>query len=252
VDDLELRRTLDEKLVERGFAFAVYVRDLDDMAQLAAETLETIEPLGMTAAASGIVAGPKANASSPFHFTNWPESWLSYYGANDFLLCDPLPRWARNSGVPVTWSALIAALPPRDPGRQVVIDAKRFGFTEGMAIPMRSADNSVGLISVGGPRDTLQPAEQVFLTLVARAAFEAADRIERGGEQARPAPMLSARELECVVLVVRGHSDAQIAKLLGLGETTVRFHLRNAREKLGAGSRSHLSAIAVAQGYISL
>jgi hypothetical protein len=52
----------------------------------------------MTAAASGLVSGSGATSASPFHFADWPTDWVALYAAREFLLIDPVPRWARISG----------------------------------------------------------------------------------------------------------------------------------------------------------
>jgi len=219
------------------------------MPKLAAELQSLIAPLGMTAAASGFVSGPKALSGDPFHFTTWPDTWVKLYMENDFLLMDPLPRWARGSGRALAWSELIRILPPRDAGRRVIEAGAKFGYLDGMAIPMRGHDNSLGLITFGGPRPSIPPEEQAFLIIVGRAAFEAAERIDHRGDPGKAAPIMTEREIECLGLLVHGHSDRQIAKILGISETTVRFHIGNAREKTGAVSRTHMAALAVAQGF---
>jgi len=242
----------DEALGVRAFAFAAEVRDGRVMSELAAAVHASIAPLGMTAAACGMVSGLRAASANVFHFASWPEEWMAHYVAEDFLLVDPTVRWARNSGEPIAWSDLIARLPARDPGRRTVEAAARFSFTEGMAIPTRSMNNALGLVCFGGPRGPLAASEQTFLTVIARLAFEAAERIEHGNAAGRAAPVLSSREIECLTLLVRGHSDLQIGQLLGLAERTVRFHLDNARTKSGAISRTHLAALAIAHGFVTI
>lgn len=242
----------DDALAHRAWSFALGARRVTTMPALAGLVTATVRPLGMTAAASGYVSGPRATSGNPFHFTDWPDDWIAIYVAENFLNDDPLPRWARASGNAITWRDLIALLRPRDPGRRVVETGMRNGFTEGMAIPTRAADNSVGLVSIGGDRPPLTAAEQLCLTIIGRAAFEAGDRILRDGDPGAAAPILTAREMECLAALVQGHSDREISALLGISEPTIRFHLNNAREKLGAISRTHLAALAIAQGYISL
>lgn len=241
-----------DRLATIAFTFIQASRNLAAVSDVAAALQLIIEPLGMTAAASGLVSGPRAASGHPFHFTNWSAAWIETYLGSDFLLNDPLPRWARSSGRALTWSTLLRILPLRDPGRQVVATAARFGYIEGMAIPMRAADNSLGLVAIGGPGPAIGPAEEIFLTLVGRAAFEAAERIEQAGVQHRVAPSLTVREIECLALLVRGHSDRQIGTIMGVSEPTVRFHIGNARAKYGAVSRTHLAALAAVQGYVNL
>lgn len=63
---------------------------------------------------------------------------------------------------------------------------------------------------------------------------------------------LTPREKACVRLVAQGMSDAVIAKQLFINLRTVRFHLANAREKLGAMTRSQLIACALETNAIGL
>ncbi len=152
----------------------------------------------------------------------------------------------------MVWTDLVKRLAARDRGRKVIKAAAAHGYTEGMVVPMRARDNSLGLVSMGGNRISLSPSEQVFLTSIGRSAFDAADRIENRNKSGSASPILTIREIECLTLLVRGHSDEQISKLLGMSVRTVRFHFNNVREKFPATSRSHLAAMAVAQGYVVL
>lgn len=55
-------------------------------------------------------------------------------------------------------------------------------------------------------------------------------------------PALTARERDCLAFVADGYTDAQIAMLLEISESTVRFHLGNARLKLEAVNRTQAVA----------
>jgi DNA-binding NarL/FixJ family response regulator len=61
---------------------------------------------------------------------------------------------------------------------------------------------------------------------------------------------LNPREIEIMTLVARGQTSAQIAKKLGMVKRTVDFHLDNARNKLGAATRTQAVVKAVAGGLI--
>jgi len=61
---------------------------------------------------------------------------------------------------------------------------------------------------------------------------------------------LSAREREIVHLVALGQSGPEIADELGIAHDTVRTHVRNAMEKVGARSRAHLVAKAMGEGHV--
>lgn len=61
---------------------------------------------------------------------------------------------------------------------------------------------------------------------------------------------LSRREREIVALVALGQTGPEIADELRISHDTVRTHARNAMTKVGARSRAHLVAKALAEGLI--
>lgn len=65
-----------------------------------------------------------------------------------------------------------------------------------------------------------------------------------------PAGGLSERELEVVRLVARGATNLRVARELFVSESTVKYHLRTAMRKLGAGDRTELVYRASARGLL--
>jgi DNA-binding NarL/FixJ family response regulator len=53
-----------------------------------------------------------------------------------------------------------------------------------------------------------------------------------------PGPGLSEREWDVLELVARGNTNPQIAETLSVSENTVKFHLQNIFQKLGASNRT--------------
>lgn len=63
---------------------------------------------------------------------------------------------------------------------------------------------------------------------------------------------VTEREAEVLRLAAEGNANKQIAYLLGVGEETVKSHMRNLLEKLGARDRSHAITIALRRGILEL
>ena len=59
---------------------------------------------------------------------------------------------------------------------------------------------------------------------------------------------LTSRELEVVRLLARGWDNQRIGQELHISEHTVRFHLRNIREKIGVQTRTEAAVWAVRSG----
>ena len=72
------------------------------------------------------------------------------------------------------------------------------------------------------------------------------------GAQEGAAGVLSARELEILLLVARGLSNAQIASSLHLSEATVKRHLANVFQKMGVHSRGEASREALLRDCITI
>jgi DNA-binding CsgD family transcriptional regulator len=88
----------------------------------------------------------------------------------------------------------------------------------------------------------------IFLTGAAPPEPPAPDSLEAAAagsaDQERPTP----RELEILALVALGSTSAQIADALALSPDTVRTHIRNAMQKLGARTRAQAIAIVMRRG----
>lgn len=65
-----------------------------------------------------------------------------------------------------------------------------------------------------------------------------------------PTTPLTRREIQVVELIARGHTNARIAKRLGVQVSTVRTHVERLLEKLGARSRAEAVTRAMATGQL--
>ena len=63
---------------------------------------------------------------------------------------------------------------------------------------------------------------------------------------------LTDRELDVLRHLAAGHSNKEIARLLGIGETTVKTHVRNIMGKLDVPSRTLAALHAVRIGLVTL
>jgi ATP/maltotriose-dependent transcriptional regulator MalT len=64
--------------------------------------------------------------------------------------------------------------------------------------------------------------------------------------------VLTARELEILLLVARGLSNERIASSLHLAEGTVKRHLANVYQKMGVHSRGQASKEALLRDWITI
>jgi two-component system, NarL family, response regulator len=70
--------------------------------------------------------------------------------------------------------------------------------------------------------------------------------------QRRAAPELSQRELEVLLLIVKGQSNKEIGNTLGLAENTVKNHVKMILDKLGVADRTQAATTALQRGLARL
>jgi PAS domain S-box-containing protein len=119
-----------------------------------------------------------------------------------------------------------------------------------------SASGEAHLEAADGSQLAVQWAATVAVVAGRRVVLMVALSASRWGRSFRrtPAPSgdlpLTSREREVVELVASGDTGPEIAESLHLSPHTVRHHVRNAMDKLGARSRAHLVAKAFSEGLI--
>jgi len=105
------------------------------------------------------------------------------------------------------------------------------------------------MLHAGGREVTVQWGATTEVVTGRRLVLVVALHTSRWGPRFRRMPDersgprgLSTREAEVVRLVALGQTGPEIADDLGIAHDTVRTHVRNAMDKLGARSRAHLVA----------
>ena len=63
--------------------------------------------------------------------------------------------------------------------------------------------------------------------------------------------LISGREKDILGLIRDGKNTLEIAKLNDISSNTVKFHLKNIKQKLGAGNMPHAVGIALIMGLIT-
>jgi PAS domain S-box-containing protein len=89
------------------------------------------------------------------------------------------------------------------------------------------------------------------LVLIVALTTTRPHRARRARANAAAARVLSERELQVIDLVALGHSGPEIAHILHITHDTVRTHVRNAQNKLGARSRAQLVALTLGDGHFA-
>jgi DNA-binding NarL/FixJ family response regulator len=100
--------------------------------------------------------------------------------------------------------------------------------------------------AVGALMKTSDESEIIAsIRTVAAGGQAISDEIRRLMAENPPAPELTPRQLEILNSMSRGYSNAEIAKVFGINEFTVREHVANIMAKLDASNRAEAVATAL-------
>jgi DNA-binding CsgD family transcriptional regulator len=96
-------------------------------------------------------------------------------------------------------------------------------------------ERTIRLFFFRGPGPDFSERDRALLTLLRPHLHQAYLDAER---RRHPVPRLTSRQNDLLQLVAAGHTNTQIARRLGISESTVRTHLENIYEKLHVSSRT--------------
>lgn len=107
------------------------------------------------------------------------------------------------------------------------------GF-DGMVVPIHVQRKPAWYVGVAGLEPDLSPRARAVIVTASYAAYA---RFHELLDSKKPNSPLTQRESQCLKLVAQGKTDQQIGELLEISPRTVRFHIGNAKAKLGVATR---------------
>ena len=188
----------------------------------------------------------------------WSDAVLDLWWSRSVMLKSPLDIRCRTRSLPFVTDVQQAVDGLAPDARAINQALADMGLVSMITLPIHLPRGQVAQISFGGPlsvaatrelldrtRTELVAAGQYFMHAFARTVGDPGTRAETHSR-------LTPREWECLRLTAQGHREAEVATLLQVKPSTVRFHLRNVERKLGATTRTHAVAIAAQLGLLGL
>ena len=179
-----------------------------------------------------------------------PEGWWEEHEALAERKFRPLLFLARSSLASYTWTEVMHLLEPIGVDRWCYGLAHKYGMRDGFSCPVGGR----WLVAFWSRRMLSNVLTQRSRIMIFGAANFAALRLEQlaglGASRIGSRARLTPRELAVLRLVSTGGQTHDIAQALGLGEETIRSHLKNAETKLGVRNRTHAACEALRQDLI--
>jgi DNA-binding CsgD family transcriptional regulator len=251
------RTSVDVVLLEQVFSFAERISALEGPASVLTalgEAIDSRTPLKVVGA-----------ARLPLHARDWlaaklgetvflsqdcPAGWWPEYQSLARTYLDQDLMMARSSLAPFTWTESRRMLEPIGVDRWPYDLALKHGMRDGLTCPVGRR----WLLAFWSPKLLSKSCEWETRAIVFLAANFAALRLEQllpaNANRIPSRTRLTSRELAALRLSSLGYPVNQAGTALGLGEETVRSHLKKAQRKLGARNRTQAVAEALRQHLI--
>lgn len=231
---------------------------------LAREIAESGRRVGLPyIAASADISSPEPMVDQdgrPFAETvfSWIDPELLYWRDRSFALRAPFILAARYIAEPFYYAeGRFATWRPTAQLDAIPVDqaAREHGVAGAIIAPAYLPGGVIGEVVWATPDKAVDVA--AIFAREAVGLHAAALRFVAAYSEARGAPAavaesgrLTRREIQCLKWAAAGKTDSVIAELMSISSPTVRFHLKNAAEKLGVVGRSQTVRAATTRGYI--
>lgn len=227
--------------------------DSPSPGRLAARFLKAIETLGFRYFACCSHVDPYHPPSEAVMLHNYPGGWVRTFSEAKLHQIDPVLKRAESTPLPFFWDTAVQSVPLTKSQKIMMADAAGYGITHGYTVPLRLSwlpGTLRASCSVIPDSPILDTRSYVAVEVLATYLYFFASRAH--------APWLAAahvaltqRERECLALVAQGKGDWTIARVLGLRESTVHYHIEQLKRRLCVATRTQAVTQALMSGQLT-
>lgn len=233
--------------LDRAQGIALDFMQVRDRDHLHAMLRETCRQLGCSFYALSHHVDFLSAPGTGLRVHNYPDEWAAWFDYQGLGLTDPVHRASQRTSSGFAWHNVPMMIELRASDREILSRARHHGIGDGLTIPAHVPGDAHGSCSFAWRRGKAANDEAlVAAQSVANFAFEAARRVHSPLQLTRP--RLTERQRECLRWVARGKTDWEISKIMSISEMTVLQHVRDARGRYDAATRTRLAVCALFDG----
>ncbi len=190
------------------------------------------------------------------YISGYPKAWRTLYNERHFVRVDPTVHHCAAHITPVRWDRLTSLAKENSRIREFFGEAEQHGLVSGISFPVHTARGESAMFSLASHEqheratrkiEKAAPYGQMFTAYL----HEAVRRVFADELLPITGVRLTEREKQCLLWCAEGKTSWETARILGISERTVLYHIQNVTEKLNVSSRAQAVARAVSLGLIS-
>ncbi|HPB51638.1 MAG TPA: LuxR C-terminal-related transcriptional regulator [Myxococcota bacterium] len=186
-----------------------------------------------------------------FNISN-PEEWLSEYHSKGYVMHDPVGQeiQRRLAGSEtfgaISWAPFEVNLGPIE--SEILARRKSYGLNFGLSTFCNLGQQQSALL-ISFSSATSVPDDRT--TVLCRAAMPHLTRARKRLELREKVGRLTRQELQVAGWLIEGKTNWEIAHILEVTESTVKFHVANILKKLEAPNRQNAVSILIAERFLT-
>jgi len=234
--------------------FMKSISDCETFGCLETYLISTLEKFGIKRFAYHHIPSLGAIDVASFNVLNYgfPDAIITNFNEEQLHKVDPTLRIVMRQSQPIWWGEIVFPKKLKPEEEAFIEDMIAQDFGEGITFPVFGPHGRNGFFSAGfGP--TRPDYSQYDINLIQMfyqvAHHRYSELLMNGADKHQP---LSNRECEILSWVARGKSNAVIAEILGLQNSSVVTYLERAFDKLGTNNRVTATLRAMAIGELEI
>lgn len=210
-----------------------------DRSTLINSTVDVATSLGFEFVAYGVLSGAEnvvaIEGETSNIILNYPLDWQKHYFEKKYYSIDPVVTRAPYLHAPCPWDGMKFGGMAE---AQFFHEAAEAGLRSGISVPLHGPLGHVAVVSFASSMRHTHMRDVVPSLHAIAARFDVIQTLLSGKRKdGDAAPLLTARQCECLKWVAQGKSSWDISRILCVSENTVNFHLKVVLKKLETSSR---------------
>ncbi len=239
----------------RALDFIERIEPLTTADDILNALLAIITEFGLTSFCISGLPEPGESLREYVLLSGWPTAWLERYIAEDYVHVDPVIRQLKRTVTPFQWDEALYDVGNEPQAHRVMTEATEFRMHSGLTVPIYSVSGFQACVTYGSSERKLDLSSRsvAALHLISIYAHNKMRDVmaDSGNRAAKRATALSAREIEVLKWMAAGKTNWEIARIIGVTERTVEFHVSQALRRLNAVTRTQAVAEAFRAKVIS-
>jgi DNA-binding CsgD family transcriptional regulator len=182
-----------------------------------------------------------------FGFADWPEEWQKRWVDENYILHDPISKYAMQTYETFEWDTAYAEA--SEFGKRILEEGRQYSSPVGIAIPIKAGDLPPGVVSIGFDESIPPPDDITRLEMVSIHCYTHLLRLLNIMEHSTPG-LLTKRETDVLNYVAAGKTNWEVATIFGISEHSIAQHMKNICRKMNAANRAHAVTLAIKSGQI--